>query len=87
MRSFRSGRVACFAPIVLAALASSGCPNLNTQPDYMARQNGQFSVADPLPAASDEAAGAAPSKTGMFDHPNISISQGGELSDQMRPAR
>jgi hypothetical protein len=84
MRSLSSWRGACFAPILLAVLGWSGCPGLNTQPDYMARQNGQFSVADPLPAAWDNETGPG---SGAFDHASLSIRTEGELSDQTRPAR
>jgi hypothetical protein len=88
MQFFRPGRVACIAALLLMALASSGCPQLNRQPDYLGQQNGQFSVPDPLPVAPGEATGAArAAASGVFDHASISIRQEGELPDQTRPAR
>ena len=52
MRSFPTGRVASFAPILLTALVSSGCPELNRQPDYLGDRTAFLSIPDPLPTSS-----------------------------------
>lgn len=49
MRSFRLERAMALAPILLTALVCSGCPELNTQPDYLGEKNSLMSVPDPLP--------------------------------------
>lgn len=89
MRSFRFGRAVALAPILLTALASSGCPWLNHQPDYLGEKNSLMSVPDPLPAtdAPLNDGGSPRPKAGVFDHASISISQEGGLSDQARRAQ
>ncbi len=67
MRSVRVGRIASLSSILLLALASSGCPQLNRQPDYMGNQ--LMSIDDPLPAIA-AVQPASPAAT-AFDHGNI----------------
>ena len=53
MRSFRVGRTASLFSILLLALASAGCPQLNRQPDYMGNQHGQSAHVGGYPVAGD----------------------------------
>jgi hypothetical protein len=56
MRSFPTGRIVSFATILLTALVSSGCPDLNRQPDYLGDRNALMSVPDPLPVTRPDVA-------------------------------
>jgi hypothetical protein len=68
MRSFRARRLAALLSILLVALASAGCPELNRQPDYLGKQT--VSLDAPFPAV----AGETPAANGrMFDHANITM--------------
>ena len=67
MRSFRAGRITSLFSILLLALASAGCPELNRQPDYMGNQ--LMSVDHALPAIAAAEPSAATRQA--FDHSNI----------------
>jgi hypothetical protein len=88
MRSFHPGRIAILAFTVTAALASSGCPELNRYPDRAPA--GQFSVDDPAGrnTGTDAAAAsaAAQSAAASFGPTQFTISEEGGLPDQSRRA-
>ena len=67
MRSFRVGRLAPLLAVLSLALANSGCPQLNRQPDYMGKQI--ISIDGPLPAIA-AARPASPARL-AFDHRSI----------------
>jgi hypothetical protein len=68
-----------FTLTLVAALASSGCPELNRQPDHAA--DPMFNVDDPTPAATPAAV-----STGVMGSTQFMISQQGGLPDQARRA-
>lgn len=89
MRPFRSRRSAALLLTGLAALASSGCPELNRYPD---RSIGpQFSIDDPAGRATSK---AAPRQTGILGPTQVVVSETvdsqtadapeGRLSDRSR---
>ena len=71
MRSFRARRIASLFSILLVALASAGCPQLNRQPDYMGNQ--LMSIDDPLPAIA--AVEPASPVRQAFAHGNLMLTQ------------
>ena len=71
MRSFRVGRIGSLFSILILALASAGCPQLNRQPDYMGNQ--LMSVDHALPAIA--AAEPPAAKRQAFDHSNIMLTE------------
>jgi hypothetical protein len=77
------GRVASFAPILVTALVSSGCPALNRQPDYLGDRNALFSVPDLLPETMTDAVNQA---SAISELGPASESENGRLSDQARRA-
>ncbi len=70
MRSFRLERAMALAPILLTALVCSGCPDLNTQPDYLGEKNSLMSVPDPLPVVDPPDPYKAPDDDAVIDVPD-----------------
>jgi len=68
---------------LLAALASSGCPELNRQPDHAA--DPMFNVDDPTGPSTQPAPAAV--TTGVMGSTQFMISQQGGLPDQARRAQ
>lgn len=83
MRSFRAGRTLSVGLTVLAALASSGCPELNRQPDHAA--DPMFNVDDPTGRSIEAAPPAA--TVGIMGSTQFMISEEGGLPDQARRAQ
>ncbi|HLJ12445.1 MAG TPA: hypothetical protein VKU82_14720 [Planctomycetaceae bacterium] len=82
MRSSLRARAAALALMSAAAVTTTGCPELNRQPDRSA--NPLFSVADPAEPGCTVQPDAKPA--GTFGNANIVISEQGGLSDLARRA-
>jgi hypothetical protein len=82
MPSVRATRAVSFASVLLVALASSGCPELNRQPDHAT--DGQFNVDDPPEKCAQPEPPAA--AAGILGPTRFMVSQQEGLPDQTRRA-
>jgi hypothetical protein len=71
------------APILLTALVCSGCPELNTQPDYLGEKNSLMSVPDPLPPVDPLAPYKASDGDAVIDVPDSPPAPAASSSDPL----